>query len=301
MTGETMDDGRIRLGHKWSQRIADDLDQRINQYDIVLPAGTSLETINRLRAIASDMANGYGMLAAEKDLIHALEQSKEILKQSAIAAGTAGLGSAFTAARASQVAWVANAGRAGQVAMGGYAAYEGGRGVVQGVQEIRQGNYLAGAGSVLLGGTNVVGGLQLAGSSLAAESAVTSSGGYTMREVRRAWWGGNAPVRSNPLMPKGREYMELSHTYVSNNGPIGRLAPDWIKNRGWNLNPMWGSEHALVDPARYQFMPAAWKAANPMKNALSRTWGRMPVSHQVTLGGSAVVGGGYLVYKATHE
>jgi len=85
---------------------------------------------------------------------------------------------------------------------------------------------------------------------------------YTMRDVRRRWWNGRAPVRANPAMPQRREYMELSHTYIANNGAIGRHVPDWVKNRGWNLKPMWGSEYALVDPHRYQFMSRAWKANN---------------------------------------
>jgi len=107
---------------------------------------------------------------------------------------------------------------------------------------------------------------------------------YTMREVRKRWWGGNAPVRPNSFMPKGIERMELSHTYFDNNGFIGKYISDFIKNRGWNLKAMWGSEHALVDPSRYQFMKSVWKDSNPIKTPLRRLFGRMPTSHKVGAG-----------------
>ena len=119
---------------------------------------------------------------------------------------------------------------------------------------------------------------------------------YSMKAVRERWWGGKAPVRLNPHMPRGREYMELSHTYISQNGAIGKLIPDWIKNRGWNLKPMWGSEHALVDPLRYQFMTRAWKATNEIYSPWMRMLGRMPTSHKVGAGGVVVGGAGYVFY-----
>ena len=103
------------------------------------------------------------------------------------------------------------------------------------------------------------------------------------------------------MMPRGREYTELSHTYISNKGPIGRSVPDVIKNRGWNLNPMLGSRHALVDAGRYRFMPAAWKAAHPLPSAPLRLWGRMPLSHKIVVGGGAGTAGGYLIYEWTDE
>lgn len=117
-----------------------------------------------------------------------------------------------------------------------------------------------------------------------------------MKAVRERWWGGKAPVRPNPHMPRGREYMELSHTYISQNGAIGKLIPDWIKNRGWNLKPMWGSEHALVDPLRYQFMTRSWKATNEIYSPWMRMLGRMPTSHKVGAGGVVVGGAGYVFY-----
>ena len=120
---------------------------------------------------------------------------------------------------------------------------------------------------------------------------------YSMKAVRERWWGGKAPVRPNPDMPRGREYMELSHTYISNNGAIGKHIPDSIKNRGWNLKPMWGSEHAMVDPHRYQFMKRTWKDANEIYSPLQRMLGRMPTSHKVGAGVVIVGGAGYGVYE----
>jgi hypothetical protein len=107
---------------------------------------------------------------------------------------------------------------------------------------------------------------------------------YSMKEVRRNYWNGPAPYRNNPTFPKDIEYLELSHTYISQNGFIGRYLPDWIKNRGWNLNPLWGVEHALADPSRYGFMPAWWKKANLLDGPLERLINRMPENH-IQLGG----------------
>ena len=84
--------------------------------------------------------------------------------------------------------------------------------------------------------------------------------------------------------------MELSHTYISNNGAIGKLIPDSIKNRGWNLKPMWGQDHALVDPQRYQFMKRGWKDQNELYSPAIRLLGRMPTSHKVGTGVIVVKG-----------
>lgn len=122
---------------------------------------------------------------------------------------------------------------------------------------------------------------------------------YSMKAVRDRWWGGKAPVRPNPDMPRGREYKELSHTYISDNGKFGKHVPDWIKNRGWNLNPMWGSEHALVDPHRYRFMKNTWKntSGNEIYSPVMRMLGRMPTTHKVGAGVIIVGGTGYGIYE----
>jgi hypothetical protein len=104
-------------------------------------------------------------------------------------------------------------------------------------------------------------------------------------------------VRPNPDMPRGREYMELSHTYISNNGKYGKHIPDSIKNRGWNLNPMWGSNHALVDPQRYQFMRRTWKDTHSIYPAALRLWERMPLSHRIGAGVIVIGGAGYGIYE----
>jgi hypothetical protein len=53
-----------------------------------------------------------------------------------------------------------------------------------------------------------------------------------MKAVRERWWGGKAPVRPNPDMPRGRGYKEFSHMYISDNGKFGKHAPDWIRTEG---------------------------------------------------------------------
>jgi len=103
-------------------------------------------------------------------------------------------------------------------------------------------------------------------------------------------------VRPNPVMPRGREFMELSHTYIPDNG-WGSVIPDTIKNRGWNLRPMWGSEHALVDLQRYRFMPPTWRTANPLPGPAARLWGRMPVTHRTTAVAAGSAGIAYGVYE----
>jgi hypothetical protein len=60
-----------------------------------------------------------------------------------------------------------------------------------------------------------------------------------------------ARMRVNPLFPRGIERIDLSHFPVPQRS-IG--AYEHIFNRPWNTTPMWATEHALVDPWRYQFM-----------------------------------------------
>ena len=40
---------------------------------------------------------------------------------------------------------------------------------------------------------------------------------------------------------------------------------------------MWGSEHAVVDAYRWNFMPRAWKALNPMKNPIFKYYHETPL------------------------
>ena len=127
--------------------------------------------------------------------------------------------------------------------------------------------------------TVLMGTVMLAGEGVAATRSLLSTGklgsmgtivprsaGFDMRSVRQRWWGGPTPVRPNPVMPRGCEFMELSHTYIPDKG-WGSVIRNSVKNRGWNLKPMWGSEHALVDPQRYQFMSPAWRAGNRKRPA----------------------------------
>ncbi len=72
--------------------------------------------------------------------------------------------------------------------------------------------------------------------------------------------GPGAERRTNSLFNfKGTatEFEELSH-FVPQRWTKGR---EWLFNRPWNLKPMWGTNHALVDPQRWQFMTRGFKGA----------------------------------------
>lgn len=79
--------------------------------------------------------------------------------------------------------------------------------------------------------------------------------------LRRRW---------NPLFPKqgNIEWIELSHALSKNptKGPAAwmrnRIGDEryWkVVNRPWNLKPMWGTEHALIDPQRFRTMEGVFK------------------------------------------
>jgi RHS repeat-associated protein len=73
-------------------------------------------------------------------------------------------------------------------------------------------------------------------------------------------------ARPNASFPRGIERTELSHFLKRN--PSAPWGP--ALNRPWNLKPIWGGNHALIDPARYQFLPQLWKAANPQIQGVGR-------------------------------
>ena len=74
----------------------------------------------------------------------------------------------------------------------------------------------------------------------------------------------------------------------------GKEFSHWIPSRmggprsTWNGNFVPTATHALSDPYRYRFMPKPWKAQNPMPNAASQQWTRIPNAYK---GGAA--GGAY--------
>src|SRR5262249_50781991 len=77
---------------------------------------------------------------------------------------------------------------------------------------------------------------------------------------------------------------------------VGKEVSHWIPKRFGGprsiLNGNWVStaEHALNDPYRYQFMSAAWKAANPMNPAWLQQWNRIPLVLKGTLAGAGYGG-----------
>jgi hypothetical protein len=48
----------------------------------------------------------------------------------------------------------------------------------------------------------------------------------------------------------------------------------------------------LSDPYRYQFMPKAWKAENPMPNMAQQQWDRIPNVYKGAASGGAYGGAG---------
>jgi hypothetical protein len=72
--------------------------------------------------------------------------------------------------------------------------------------------------------------------------------------------------------------MELSH-FFSRNSTKGF---ERIFSRPWNLRPMWGTEHALVDPWRWRFGTRAFKAAHSSQTLLeAEVWGSRWVTNIV--------------------
>ena len=144
-----------------------------------------------------------------------------------------------------------------------------------------------------------LGGLRDAVRFRGADIFADSGRDYSMAAVRDRYWGGRPPPsRLDSKMYREVERMELSHTYIAERGRIGRLLPERLKNRMWNLKAMWAGKHALADPARYQFMLAPWKQANPLPGPMVRLWARMPVSHRVVVIAVPVAGGaGYVLHR----
>ena len=87
--------------------------------------------------------------------------------------------------------------------------------------------------------------------------------------------------RPNIAFPRGLEVVERSHWIPK------RMLPPSLQWANWNIKLMWGSQHALVDPGRYRFLPKWWKTANPMLPRVTGMWIRMPNWVQGSLLGSA--------------
>jgi RHS repeat-associated protein len=113
---------------------------------------------------------------------------------------------------------------------------------------------------------------------LSRQMAAAGQTSYVWANVRGniqgAYGLGDVAARSRPnaWFPRGIEYIELSH-WASQRGTKGWT---WLFNHPWNVKPMWGTQHALIDPFRYRFMPALWKSANPQIQGLSRFMQLMP-------------------------
>jgi hypothetical protein len=84
----------------------------------------------------------------------------------------------------------------------------------------------------------------------------------------------------------------------ANAGKKGFEFSHWIPDRFggprslWNGNWTTIAEHALNDPFRYRFMPAAWKALNPMNPTWLQQLNRIPLLITGTAAGAGVGGAG---------
>jgi len=115
--------------------------------------------------------------------------------------------------------------------------------------------------------------------------------------LRRQIFGNDPPVRANPDLPGGIETFQMSHTYVSASSRLAAWLPDAVVNGRWNRKFMWQTQHALADPRAYQFMPATWKASNPLPGPAMRLWARMPIRHRIYAGVGISGGLGYGAYQ----
>lgn len=116
----------------------------------------------------------------------------------------------------------------------------------------------------------------------------TVAGEISARARNQQVYGlGDVAARSRPnrMFPGSVERIELSHFLPQSptknpaslparlRHAIGASRYERMVNRPFNVTPMWGAEHALVDPARYQFMKAEFKLLNPQLAGPAR-WSR---------------------------
>ena len=90
--------------------------------------------------------------------------------------------------------------------------------------------------------------------------------------------------RPNAAFPRGVEWVEGSHWIPDRY----KWVPSAIRDSSANIKLMWGEEHALADPCRYQFLRKWWKTANHLPPVAAQQWNRMPGWAQ-----GAAVGGAY--------
>ncbi len=138
-------------------------------------------------------------------------------------------------------------------------------------------NFAAGFGDTLSFGLS-----SLARSGMDIGGVDTCSGAYT---------GGQVAGVAMGIAMGGAAGLEAAGTKGA-----GREFSHWIPNRMggprslWNGNYVSAEEHALSDPYRYRFMPRSWKADNPMPNAASQQWTRLPNVYKGAAAGGVAMG-----------
>jgi len=98
-------------------------------------------------------------------------------------------------------------------------------------------------------------------------------------------------ARPNPAFPGGLERIELSH-WIPQNWYKGSRVGEAIFNRPWNVTPVWGLEHALVDPSRLAFLKQPWQTAYAAEAATG-------LSRQLQLAPPAILQGSYGGFRLT--
>ena len=111
------------------------------------------------------------------------------------------------------------------------------------------------------------------------QNSLQRQGGYVGQGLAMAGetlGGGLGGWRAAGDAAKGLEY---SHWVPARALPGGRggLLDDLTKAAKLNGNYVSKADHALSDPSRYQLMPKAWKAANPLPDPLTQQLNRLPL------------------------
>ncbi|MGV9565082.1 hypothetical protein [Streptomyces sp. NPDC003480] len=115
--------------------------------------------------------------------------------------------------------------------------------------------------------------------------------------------------RPNPLFYRGIERIDLSHALKQRPGNLppnafesrlqrflGPRRYERLVNRPFNLQPMWATEHALIDEERYQTMITAFKLAYPQPLTGVARWARLTPQWALQSGyGAGLIAGDYLL------
>ena len=123
------------------------------------------------------------------------------------------------------------------------------------------------------------------GSSRAARSA---SKAYYVRVRNRLFQEAPNRIRPNNAFPRGREGEEFHHWLIPQRAT---WAPNWLKHSRLNLMRVRATQHAKIDPSRFQFIPNAFRGTPEFApyGLYGRLWHGTPVIVRSASGGTIVV------------